>query len=202
MKGVVQARRRECAARSPEQSTYKSRYEVWGSTTLDFMQSVVGSSLDKLIWLNGRHCKSCTMLPGSFANKGQRNMPHRPLRMLILHGFAAVLLASSAAAEAMSVDINQFDCGVIRKDGDVLELDRRTTAGPVTTWFSCTGRSCLNRERIAAADGSTSEVFRHIYLPRGRSEYVSTWALYKQDKQAPSIHRSKVYPFVDCVNPQ
>ena len=129
-------------------------------------------------------------------------MAHLNLRVVVFHSLTGALLATAVAAEDMAVDLKKFDCGVVRKNGESLELDRRTTAGPVTTRFFCTGRSCLNREQIEAADGSTSEVFRHIYLPRDRNEYVSTWAMYKAGEDAPSVHRSKVYPFVNCVDPE
>ena len=110
----------------------------------------------------------------------------------------AAFLASPVVADTPAFDINHFDCGIIRRDLDRLELDRTTSDGPVTTVFDCFQRSCVNRMTITAADGTTSEVFRYVYLPRYRQEYVSSWAMWREGSDAPAIHRTKVYQFVDC----
>lgn len=75
---------------------------------------------------------------------------------------------SPAPAQQADFDLADFECWKIRRDGHRWELDRLTSDGPVPTAFTCEGRSCVNRELIQAEDGTVTEVFRHIYFPRGR----------------------------------
>ena len=115
--------------------------------------------------------------------------------------FGGAVFPPASAAQEAAFDLTSFDCWKIRRDGDVLELDRLTSDGPVATVFSCNGRSCVNRAFIEAKDGTISEVFRHIYLPRDRMEYVSVWAMWRAGSDEATIHRSNVYQLVDCKTP-
>ena len=107
-------------------------------------------------------------------------------------------IPQALVAQDAAFDLKSFSCWKIRRSGDELELDRLTSEGPVPTTFQCNGRSCVNREFIQAKDGSVSEIYRHIYFPRDRSEYVSTWAMWKENAEAPAIHRSTVYQLIEC----
>lgn len=124
-------------------------------------------------------------------------------RRIGIAAFLAALLAVPAALSAQDkpVDFAHFDCWKVRRDGDRLELDRLTSEGPVATVFACSGRSCVNRGQIEAKDGTVSEVFRYIYFPRDRNEYVSSWAIWRQGEDTPAIQRSTVYQLVRCQDP-
>lgn len=125
------------------------------------------------------------------------------LRAIGITAFVAALLAGPAALSAQDtpVDFAHFDCWKVRRTDDRLELDRLTSAGPVATVFNCSGRSCVNRAQIEAKDGTISEVFRYIYFPRDRNEYVSSWAMWRQGEDTPVIQRSTVYQLVQCRDP-
>ncbi len=112
--------------------------------------------------------------------------------------FASASYPSALRAETATFDLMHFSCWKIRRQEDRLELDRLTSDGPVTTAYFCEGRSCVNREMIETEDGTTSEVFRHIYFPRYRSEYISTWAMWRLGSEEPSVQRSSVYQLVQC----
>ena len=137
-------------------------------------------------------------------NTGLGGMP-RILHAVLIYASAAIfggaVFPPASAAQEAAFDLTSFDCWKIRRDGDVLELDRLTSDGPVATVFSCNGRSCVNRAFIEAKDGTVSEVFRHIYLPRDRMEYVSVWAMWRAGADRAAIHRSNVYQLVDCKAP-
>ena len=111
---------------------------------------------------------------------------------------AMILAPAMLRAEEARFDFENFDCWKIRRSGDTLELDRLTSAGPVPTTYSCSGRSCVSRELLEAKDGSVSEVYRHIYIPRDKTEYVSTWAMWRAGSDAPEAHSSTVYQLVQC----
>ena len=132
-------------------------------------------------------------------------MPNSSISISLRNAFIAfplLLMTLSAPQDVIAqdaeFDLKNFSCWKIRRSGDELELDRLTSEGPVPTAYQCTGRSCVNREFIEAKDGTVSEIYRHIYFPRDRSEYVSTWAMWKENAKAPAIHRPTVYQLIEC----
>ena len=116
-----------------------------------------------------------------------------------MRGLCASLVASSllspgpAMAQQTDFDPEWFDCLELRRDGSFLVYWERFVMN-----FTCQKSSCVNRGQVTDADGLTSEVFRHIYLPKDRKSFVLTTSVWKEGNETPESVTSRTRFMVGC----
>ena len=119
-----------------------------------------------------------------------------------LFGFAAAAMFIVGTA-AWSADggftYYDFSCPKIGIERHKDMLTTRIVRGGKTVFvkYVCEMRGCFNLERFSNAKGAGLQ-FRHIYFPRGRTEFIVTTAVWMGDEETPTVKDSHVVPLVTC----
>lgn len=126
-------------------------------------------------------------------------------RPAIARGLSVSLLAAAVAfpwtsdAQHLDFDPLSFDCMGIRREGGLLELLEGLGSPSFTlTKYSCIQQSCVHHSRIAAEDGTISDLFRQIYFLEDSRRYISTRTVWGPGSSTPEIHRSRTYTLHSC----
>ena len=64
--------------------------------------------------------------------------------------------------------------------------------------FACEGRSCFNRVFWDDGEGNTGVRVRHIYFPRGRVEFIFSFASWRNGEDVPYHSETYAVPLVTC----
>lgn len=127
-------------------------------------------------------------------------MSGKPKAVLAGLVIAAAFLGGSKAPLAQS-EFNYFDfncpkVGVERTKESLIATIRQGDEALVVN-YACDGRSCFNVQR--PAEGSSGGLtVRHIYFPRGRTEFIYSTAIWFGEEDAPKVMESRVVPLVSC----
>ncbi len=119
---------------------------------------------------------------------------------LIGFAFTAAFLAASGASLADDTfSYFDFKCPKVgvERSKDVLTATFNQGGEAVAVKYVCDGRSCFNLQGLGENENGRLRI-RHIYFPRGRTEFVYSTAIWSGTDDVPAYMQSRVVPLVSC----
>jgi len=121
---------------------------------------------------------------------------HAATALVCLAIAAPFLLSSGASLAADGFTYYDFKCPDIgiERHKDSLTTTVKRSGETLVVKYVCDVRSCFNLQRLS--NGGLQ--FRHIYFPRGRTEFIYSTAIWFADEETPKVTDSRVVPLVTC----
>ena len=156
--------------------------------------------MDVLICLNAHGC-IFGIAPSGRGFRELENIMTGKLKAALAGFVIAAAFVGGTEASLADSEFNYFDfkcpsIGVERTKDSLVAMIKQGGEALVVK-YACDGRSCFNLQRPSESKSGELRV-RHIYFPRGRTEFIYSIAVWLGENDAPMVMESRVVPLVGC----